>query len=286
VKFGFQDIKDLIKCLRQYSRTPIDKKEAGLWINAATFDPGDRPKGYRLKECFVQSSCLILDFDNGELSPDVFIDIFYRKARRYEKRSFVIFNSFSRCPEMPNKFRVIMFYKRPAQSIAEHKAVYDNIVWRLSDNGYSPDKSGLDRQCRTGVQSFFMPCTNRSHPDRRFFAIYGIEHKGDLLRLAIDPADYARTTAVSDEVAVESVEELDTAADVSRTKIEAIVAPLRLMTEGRRRPIFDTANQLAKLGLSASRTKSELMAVVGHVPHLQRHVKESIESLIRYCRLC
>jgi hypothetical protein len=42
-------------------------------------------------------------------------------------RMALIFNSFSRCPEMPNKFRVIMFYKQPAHSIPEHRAVYDKL---------------------------------------------------------------------------------------------------------------------------------------------------------------
>jgi hypothetical protein len=283
VRCEFHNIQDLIKCLRQYSRTPLDKKEEGLWMNAATFDPGSRPNGYRLKECFVQSSCLILDFDNGELSPDAFIDLFYSKARRYEKRSFVVFNSFSRCPEVPNKFRVILFYKRAAKSIAEHKAVYDNIVRRLKDNGYPPETSGLDSQCRTGVQSFFMPCTNRAHPKWRFFAVYGNEHKEDLVRLAIDPEEYAKTAEVGDDEAiVGSFDEPASAIDVSHHKIEEIVAPLRLMTEGRRRPIFDAANDLAKSGLNAIQVESELIEVVGHIPHLRRHVTESIKSLKRY----
>jgi len=53
------------------------------------------------------------------------------------------------------------------------------------------------------------------------------------------------------------------------------------MTEGRRRPIFDAANQLAKSGLNAIQIESELLAAVGEVNHLRRHIKESIKSLKR-----
>jgi len=174
VKCEFRDIKDLIKCLRQYSRTVIDKKEDGLWMNAATF------------------------------------------------------------------------------------------------------------------QSFFMPCTNRNHPDWRFFAVYGNEHKDDLVRLAIDPSEYAKTFKANyeKERGVRSFGEPPLVADSSRGAIEEIIAPLRLMTEGRRRPIFNAANQLAKSGLNAIQIESELLAVVGEVSHLRRHVKESIKSLKRYCGLC
>jgi hypothetical protein len=117
--------------------------------------------------------------------------------------------------------------------------------------------------------------------------VYGNEHKGDLLRLGIDTTDCAKTAeSSSDEAVVESFEEpAPAAANVSRAKIEEIIAPLHLMTEGRRRPIFDAANLLANSGLNAIQIESELMAAVGQVNHLRRHVKESIKSLKRYRRL-
>jgi hypothetical protein len=76
------------------------------------------------------------------------------------------------------------------------------------------------------------------------------------------------------------------ATDISRAKIEEIVAPLRVMTKGRRRAIFDAANQLAKSGLSSIQIESELIAAVGQRSHLRRNVTESIKSLKRYRRLC
>jgi len=67
-----------------------------------------------------------------------------------------------------------------------------------------------------------MPCTNRVHPDWWFFAVFGNEHKGDLLRLAIDPGEYAKTAELTDEEVDEagSFSALVIAANVSRTKIE------------------------------------------------------------------
>jgi hypothetical protein len=44
---------------------------------------------------------LVLDFDNGALSPEQFVEIFWTKAGRAGKRSFIICNTFSRSPEEP-----------------------------------------------------------------------------------------------------------------------------------------------------------------------------------------
>ena len=44
------------------------------------------------------ASMLVLDFDNGKISPEKFEDIFWHKAGKGLKRSFIICNSFSRSP--------------------------------------------------------------------------------------------------------------------------------------------------------------------------------------------
>src|SRR4051794_3850273 len=99
------------------------------------------------------------------LAPEEFEPIFWHEAGLLRRRSFVICNSFSRSPEMPNKFRVIMPFKSPALSIDEFQAVHDAIVERLAEDGFDKSKSGLDPQCRSGVQPFYIPCTNRQFPE-------------------------------------------------------------------------------------------------------------------------
>ena len=156
---------------------------------------------------FKQSSFMVLDFDNGNLSPDDFVRIFWREAKRGHKRSFVICNSFSRSPEKPNSFRVIMFYKRPATTIDQHKAILASIVHRLEQNGFSADSAKLDPNCKSGIQSFYLPCTNKAHETWAFFEKYGTKTR-DLERCAIDPADY-EATPTPRETAPRMAEQLD-----------------------------------------------------------------------------
>ena len=59
----------------------------------------------------------------------------------------------------------MFLYKKPARSIAEHEAVYKSIVERLEGEGFTVEGMKLDTQCKTGIQSFYMPCTNLAHPD-------------------------------------------------------------------------------------------------------------------------
>ena len=75
-----------------------------------------RGDGYRTQLNFLQSFFWCLDFDNGTLSPEEFENIFWKEAKRGHRHSFIICNSFSCSPDTPNKFRVILFYLRPARS--------------------------------------------------------------------------------------------------------------------------------------------------------------------------
>ena len=93
--------------------------------------------------------------EKWNLSPEKFEDIFWHKAGKGLKRSFIICNSYSRSAKEPNRFRVMFLYKKPARSIGEHKAVLNSIVSRLESEGFSEKDMSLDRQCKTGVQSFY-----------------------------------------------------------------------------------------------------------------------------------
>ena len=87
-------------------------------FNPAIFDASIDPKvGYRTQKNFSFSSMLVLDFDNGNLSPEKFEDIFWHKAGKGLKRSFIICNSFSRSSKQPNRFRVMFLTRNlPARS--------------------------------------------------------------------------------------------------------------------------------------------------------------------------
>jgi hypothetical protein len=185
-------ISDFLTFLRGQHRAVIDRKEESILFNPCVFVPPQGGEGYRRKDYFKESSFMVLDFDNGDLSPREFDRIFWSEAGRGQKRSFVICNSFSRCEATLNKFRVILFYKRPATTLQEHEAVYDAIVSRLEENGYSAKSAKLDPACRSGVQSFYLPCTNRVHQEWAFFETRGTKTR-DLERCAIDPVMFGKT---------------------------------------------------------------------------------------------
>ena len=90
----------------------------------------------------------------------------------------------------PNKFRVVMFYRRAATTLDQHKGVLDYVLSRLAEHGFTDEFAELDYMCRSGVQSFFMPCTNIHQKNHKLFEARGVKTR-DLKRCAIDPAQFA-----------------------------------------------------------------------------------------------
>ena len=105
-------------------------------------------------------------------TPKMIEDIFWDKAVGKQKRPLLICNSFSARPADPNCFRVMFFLKEPCRSVAEYHAIYDAITGRIAEETF-PNVAKFDSQARTGVHSFFLPCTNKEHPNYAFFRSCG-----------------------------------------------------------------------------------------------------------------
>ena len=225
------------------------------------------------------SSFLVLDFDDGTLSPEEFEHIFWRKAKRGQKHSFIIHSSFNRSQDTPNRFRVIFFYQRPAQSIEDHKAVYDYVVKRLGEWGHTEGSSELDPVCKSGVQSFWIPSTNRAHPEFAFFRTYGTKTR-DLERCAIDPklcpreAEYPKTTISHPSEPAIKVGFLD--------KAEVIERELGTMTSGRHHLFFRFGVVLARAGLARDEIQARLFGCAGQEPKMRKKVPDVLKSLEKY----
>jgi hypothetical protein len=270
-------IGDFVAFLRQQAGAVIKKKSEKLFFNPCVFVPPAGADGYRRLEYFKQSSFLVLDFDGGILSPEDFERIFWTDAARGRKRSFVICNSFDRSAKDPNKFRVVLFYKRPATSLEQHKAVYAAIVARLEEHGFTAESAKLDPQCKSGVQSFYLPCTNEEHLDWAFFTACGTKTR-DLERCAIDPVAYGKTTVLSRPVSIVTFRTND-ASSTSREKIDEAVAHLRSLTTRRHRAILDGAMKLCRLGLSRTEVEAELLQAVGSEPKMRKKVADALRYL-------
>ena len=192
-------LADFMAFLRAQSRRKVTRKEGSLF-NLSTFNPPEGAEDYRTLEHFKSASGLVLDFDDGEVSPQEFERIFWSEAGRGRKMSFALMNTYSRDATKPNKFRVIVPFRRPAQSVEEFHAVYDYIVRRIEERGYRTpprvpdgtdvDAGGLDRSSRSPTQFFYWPCTNAAHPEGAFFRVCGLQRR-ELERYAIDPQDVA-----------------------------------------------------------------------------------------------
>lgn len=270
---------EFVRLMRSFSKDVIKDKTSNIMINSTVFlKRNGEDEGFRQKVNFLESSMMILDFDNGELSIDDFEDIFWKKAGRGNKRSFLIFNSFSRSEEQPNRFRVIMLYKQPATSLEAHHAVYDSIVNRLELNGFDEETSGLDRACRNGVQSFYMPSTNAAHPEWWYFKAPGC-HTREIERYGIEPDKYLRTAIKPSTQA--KVVKLDTKSkEIPHKSIEAWKAEINAMISGRRGVVYSFAVALVtQHGCSRDQVESHLWSLATGDANLDRHIEGALAAL-------
>jgi hypothetical protein len=176
--------RQFINHLKTWSKDPTDSK-AIMLMNPSLFSRKDPERGLedetfqgslKANENFVQSCCLMLDFDNGPVSKDDIIRVFSKGPNRL---SFIICNTYSTSPEKPNCCRVIFPFSKMATSPDQHKAVYDYIVARLEEAGYPFETSGLDWRSQLVTQSWHIPCTNINYPDDAFFETYNLSRTRD-----------------------------------------------------------------------------------------------------------
>jgi hypothetical protein len=271
--------QELISNFRTFARTPIAKKERFLFI-PARFDPSlDPEKGYRTQANFHSASMLVLDFDNGSLSPEKFVELFWSKAGRGQKRSFILCNTFSRSPEEPNRFRAILFFKSPARSIAEYQAVFDSVILRIVEGGYPVAEMGIDMTSRSGVQPYYIPCTNRAHPGHAFFEQYGTETR-DIGRYGIAPSTYLKTAQATQ--ILERARHSSIAVDGLSPELSDMKKKLMGMAEGRHALFFDYACKTAIHFKDEAKVAAELYDVAGSDAKLRGKVKPALNSLRKY----
>ena len=275
-------LQDFIAEFRLYAGTPIYEKEQ-VFFNPAHYDPTiDPTQGYRTKANFHSASMLVLDFDKGSLSPEGFVEIFWTKAGTAQKRSFIICNTFSRSPEEPNRFRAFMFFKTPARSLHAYQAVYDSVIARIVEQGYPIEEMGIDTTCGSGVQSFYIPCTNRAYPDHAFFEQYGTETR-DIARYGIDPSNYEKTAPVPPKL--ERVRQSSIGADgpsALTPELSDMKAKLIAMPRGKNDEFFTFGCKTAVHFKDEARVAKELYEAAGTDRKLQAKVKPALNSLRKY----
>ena len=265
--------------MRLFARTPIAKKERFFFI-PARFDPSiDPEKGYRTQANFHSASMLVLDFDNGSLSPEKFVEMFWTKAGRGQKRSFVICNTFSRSPDEPNRFRAILFFTTPARSIAEYQAVFDSCDREDRGGGLSRGRDGhrhdLKKRRATLLHSRHEPGPSRP---RLLRALWDRDEGHRPLRhrpLGL-PEDSANTANPRTSPAI-----------IHRRRwpspeLSDMKRKLMGMAEGRHDLFFDFACKTAIHFKDKAKVAKELYDVAGSDAKLRGKVKPALNSLRKY----
>ena len=271
---------DFIKMMGQFARTKITEKEQAYLFNSATFDPSEGDEGCRRQDYFTASAFMVLDFDNGSLSPEAFTDIFWKGVGPSLRRSFIIMNSFSRTEDALNKFRVVMFYKRPVTSIAAHQTIIESIVQRLAENGYPPETTALDPQCKNGVQSFYVPCTNSAASDHAFFKKFGCK-PSEIEKYAIDPD--AIITKVKPRPSPTTKHTMTAAVQAIPPSVQSLIDELAGMTHDRHHKFFALGVEAAKVFRDEARVRECLMlAANGDRIYSKRKLEDVIDSLRKY----
>ena len=255
--------QEFVREMRSYSKDVSEVKTDNIMINSTLFTKVSETGGLRKQDNFTKSSFMMLDFDNGEFSIDDFEKTFWKEAGRGNKRSFFIFNSFSRSSEQPNRFRVCLMYKEPAHTLEAHQAVYDSVVTRLAVNGYCKETTQLDAACRTGNQSFYMPVTNANQKEWYYFKAHGCNTR-DIDRHGIVPDNYLRTTIKNPAkvTVLRGINEPNKSA--SKNTIKEWKSEICAMKNGRRRKLFDFGLCLAaQFKLPPSDVLAHLLDVAG-----------------------
>ena len=226
---------------------------------------------------FVKASTLWLDFDGGQFTPEDFVKIFWSECPTSLRHSFLIFNSFNRTPEIPNKFRVVMFLQRPARTIKQYKAGFDYVERRLLKAGFTRQMTQLDPNSRSPVQSYYQPCTNRKFPDMAFFNEYGTG-TDELRRYSLDLQAIEATTRQPIVILTHPTKRKFA---MSR-RAAKLKAQLFSMKEGRHRLQYLFAVELKKLGACEKRIEQELRDCLGQSDKITGKIDDTLRSLRKW----
>ena len=186
---------ELLKVLKQlWTNNCITSKDEVTLFNGTLFKDDDE----RTLSNALFSNFVIVDIDDGDLSPEEFKNIFQKE----HKQSMVMMNSFSRSVDRPNNYRAIFFIKDKIND-STYRQLHKYLQGILKDRGYitatkaqrekillkNPDAkfSGIDLT-KTHIASFFyLPCKVISRKECAFFWRINVHDNDELMRYAIDP---------------------------------------------------------------------------------------------------
>ena len=186
-----------------YTNHIISAKDESLLFNCVTY----KTEESRALSNVDYASIVIVDIDDGDLSPEDFEEIFTKKV----KHSFFMCNSFSRSTEKPNNFRAVFFINQ-AVNDENYRAIHRYLQGIIAQNGYitcSTDQrnklksensklkfSGIDLSKTHTASFFYLPCKVQSRIDQAFFWRGNLKDDAQLKRYAINVEKVIQNTPV------------------------------------------------------------------------------------------
>ena len=160
----------------------------------------------------------------------------------------------------------------------------DSLVERIRVvTGYEMKETGLDPQCRSGIQSFRIPCTNRNQREWAFFRTYGMTTR-EFAKFAINPITYEEVkpiTYAKPDHGLWNQQTKNITPEFVAIK-EAKKQELKAMKEGRHHMYFQFAIVLRGNGYSFEEIYDELLEIAGTDPKMRRKAYDIMVSLYQY----
>jgi len=284
------DISQLLDHLHYCSQRIVESRERSLGkLYPCVFNKyhPDVIAGARGKKNFNLSGMVILDFDGGSgrgvLSPEKAKDIFnpsrQNRKKGVLKHSFVMHSTFSCSPELPNRFRMIFFLKKPARSPEEYAAVVRYLAGKIKLAGYDIAKCGLDEASYNCVQSYWLPCINSKFPDSAFYEAVNLTKSRDVYeRYGVDAKQCMLDFP---PVIVQRIVRNKKSTTGQVFDLNAAIADYRSLSDGRRLGMLRLGRSCAMQGrMSSAAVECVLLSVVdSEAPEMHKRVRDTMFQL-------
>jgi hypothetical protein len=193
-----------VKAMKKiYTNHIISAKDENLLFNGVTY----KTEESRALSNVDYASIVVVDIDDGDLSPEKFKEIFTKKV----KHSFFMCNSFSRSIEKPNNYRAVFFINQVVNDEI-YREIHLYLQEIIAQNGYitcSTDQrnklksensklkfSGIDLSKTHTASFFYLPCKVQSRIDQAFFTRCNLKDDAQLKRYAINVKKVIQNTPV------------------------------------------------------------------------------------------
>jgi hypothetical protein len=277
--------------LRKCHEHRANSKNENFLFSPAIFDPGRSAGANRAKANIAYLRNIVLDFENGELRPEEFPNLF-------PGLRMVVTNTFSHTSDKP-RFRAL-FPTSEIMTPEVYGLIQGCLADKLEDAGYSVDRggkgrkgarlsnsrpSGLDWSKSLPTSLFYLPCQAQTSRDS-FFQDYGGEN-----RQPLQPSIWLQNMTFPLQSEFEVVQ-----ADVPRAGVdEVLVQRAKDIWRGSKEQpgmgdamFFNLAMSLRRAGMDLYLIESTLRseAEFGRTPKERlSQVPSIMSSLRRYCGL-